>query len=143
MLTAEKVDFHSQTCFIEEQAICDGMVQLDHFQIISEFNNRIFKLIQSLIRRLDSESLDEVIDGIEEKIQVAIEQRTLLHSIIQLSNMALSEELPTLQMAADKLYFLEQNRNLGKLLHFNEHLIFNRVCYLIVQKEEELLQQLA
>ena len=143
MFTADKVDFHSQTCCIEEQAICDGMVQLDHFQIISEFNNRIFKLIQSLIRRLDSESLDEVIYGIEEKIQLAIEQRTLLHSIIQLSNMALSEELPTLQMAADKLYFLEQNRNLGKLLHFNEHLIFNRVCQLIVQKEEELLQQLA
>lgn len=84
-------------------------------------------MINTFLKKLDSQGLPDNLNLIEE--------RALIHEVIQYANQALSSSSAAdTQIAVELLEMVEEMNDLCKKMSFNNHLLFNKIEQIVYQK---------
>ena len=65
-----------------------------------------------------------------------VEERALIHEVIQNANQALMSDIIDVQNAAEQLDMIEEDKDLNTKFEFNNHLLYNRLVQVINTKLE-------
>ena len=65
-----------------------------------------------------------------------VEERALIHEVIQHANQALMSDIIDVQNAAEQLDMIEEDKDLNTKFEFNNHLLYNRLVQVINTKLE-------
>ena len=129
------VDRHSHFCTaddLELHSYSDSDVENE--EEIQNFNEKIFKFIQTFLKKLDDVGLQlyNPEQFYARNTEVVLGERGLIHEIVQQANKAMaSSDLNVLQDAAEQLDHIEDYNDLNIKMAYNTHLLFNRLVQIV------------
>ena len=129
------VDRHSRFCSaddLELQSYSDS--DAENEEEIQNFNEKIFKFIQTFLKKLDDVGLQlyNPEQFYARNTEVVLGERGLIHEIVQQANKAMaSSDLNVLQDAAEQLDHIEDYNDLNIKMAYNTHLLFNRLVQIV------------
>jgi len=126
--------------------------------LLQECNEKIFKIIQTFLRKLESQNLfDRVFDAFDHSEEYGgfgstgggryvpmsnatsiAEERSLIHEVIQSANLALLSDIESVQVACERLDMIDDDGDLNNKFEFNNHMLYNRLVQIVNSKLEAM-----